>query len=304
MSYLSRLSNLKAGLDAQNSQYQAEQDNFSRDASKMEEVARAKVEDYARNLEQAGGLGFGIIRGGKSVKALYNKWRGKKEPETQETQETQETEVSNNDVDSNLPIDENIGNEELPTGNEEISTETGPEENLEEQGPELTGENELIADTTNLPSQIEMNDVSNFGQTQGTATLEQDSNIIQSTPTQNAILNSDPETNMSVEDSTDSLASQTGGDITSELTGDVVADSVSEGSSALVDGLAIAGDVVLDAIPVVGEVAMVATAVAGFFEGIFGSHDQPIQPPPSIISKVGVDASSMVQKTPTVPGLV
>ena len=80
--------------------------------------------------------------------------------------------------------------------------------------------------------------------------------------------------------------------------GGAAADALSAGGSGLLDaGLAI-GDAVLDAIPVVGEIAMVATAIAGFFEGIFGGDSKPTPPPEAIVSKSGADVNSIVQQTP------
>jgi hypothetical protein len=330
MSYLERLQNLKSGLDAQNQQFQSEQDNFTRDAENMRQVAMAKVEDYARNLEQAGGIGFGAIKAGQSVGKLYKKWRGKKEepeeeeepeePEEEQMPETEEPQMVENpeifDADGNLDLSpEGLARPQMiqatpeaeePTGNEEVSTEQGPEENMEEEGPELTGEGETVADTSHLPSEMEMNDASNVGQRQGTTATQQDADTVQSTPdAQQATLDADPESTMNMNDASSSLADGTGADI-GEATGDAIADATAGGSSALIDGLAVAGDVILDAIPVVGEFAMIGTAIAGFFEGIFGEHNAPPPPPaPAIVSKVGQDASALVSKAPeAVSGLV
>ena len=380
MSYLERLQNLKSGLDAQNQQFQEEQDNFTRDAENMRQMAVAKIEDYARNLEQAGAAGFGAIKAGSSVVKLYKKWKNKKtdadgneKPEDGQTGETAEEEtpsieettsnpglrervandlddMGENDLAESIrggSIDKDVVNEaysklrngnydqqatadelkvakqesdarkaqkaqeqegekeEEPTGNEDTSTERAPEETQEEEGPELTGEGETVADTSHLPSEMELNDASNFGQRQGTTSLEQDAEQIQSTPTQDAILDADPDSTMNANDATTSLADDAGATV-DEATGDAVADAATDGSSALVDGLAVAGDVVLDAIPVVGEIAMIGTAIAGFFEGIFGGDSVPkVNPAPAIVAKVGQDASAIVQKAPgAVSGLV
>jgi hypothetical protein len=63
------------------------------------------------------------------------------------------------------------------------------------------------------------------------------------------------------------------------------------GSSLLDTGLAI-GDAVLDAIPFVGEIALVGTAIAGFFEALFGESHTPAT---EITGKEGVDADALVQ---------
>jgi hypothetical protein len=373
MSYLERLQNLKSGLDAQNQQFQGEQDNFTRNAENMKQAAFAKIEDYSRNLEQAGGLGFGTVKAGQSVKTLYNKWRGKntdndgkEKPEdgnSGETTDSAPSETSSNpglrermandlddmgendlaesirggsteqDVISNAYNKLRSGNydqqstadeikatrqesmkqkaeqgeqQQEPTGNEETSPERAPEETQEEQGPEMTGEGETVADTSHLPSEVEMNDASNLGARQGTTNLEQDNAVRQgTTEAQQATLDADPESTMNVSDATNSLGG-TGGTTVGDATTDAITNAVTDGSSSLLDGLAVAGDVVLDAIPVVGEIAMIGTAIAGFFEGIFGAHnDTPVNPAPAIVAKVGQDASAIVSKAAgAVSGLV
>jgi hypothetical protein len=379
MSYLERLQNLKSGLDSVNQQFQEEQDNFTRDAENMRQMAVAKIEDYARNLEQAGGIGFGVIKGGQSVRKLYKKWKNKKtdeegneKPEDGQSGETAEETPSIEEPTSNPGLRERMANdlddmgendlaesirggsidkdvineaynklrngnydqqatadevkatkqesdarraqnaqdqgeqEEEPTGNEETSTERAPEETQEEQGPELTGEGETVADTSHLPSEMEMNDASNFGARQGTTNLEQDNEMRQGNPeAQQATMDADPETTMNVNDAGSSLAGDAGATV-DETTGNAITDAATEGGSSLLDGLAVAGDVVLDAIPVVGEIAMIGTAIAGFFEGIFGGESVPkVNPAPAIVAKVGQDASAIVQKAPgAISGLV
>jgi hypothetical protein len=376
MSYLERLQGLKSSLDSVNQQYQEEQDNFTRDAENMRQMAVAKIEDYARNLEQAGGVGFGAIKAGQSAKKLYNKWKnkntdkdGNEKQEDGKTGETQEEEdgpsvedttqepglrermandlddmgendlaesirggsvnkdvieeayqkLKNGNYDQQATADEvkatkqesdakRTGEQEEPSGNEETSRETGPEE------PELTGEGEEIADTTNLPSQVELNDASNFGSREGTTALSQDNEAMRMTTpeAQQATLDADPEGNMNVSDATTNLGGSSGADVSTSIgegVGDGVSTAVDAGSAAtssLLDtGLAI-GDAVLDAIPVVGEIAMIGTAIAGFFEGIFGGDSVPkVNPAPAIVAKVGQDASAIIQKAPgAVSGLV
>ena len=54
-------------------------------------------------------------------------------------------------------------------------------------------------------------------------------------------------------------------------------------------------DAVSGAIPVLGEVALIGTALAGFFESIFGGH--PKVPDAEIVGDSGIDASALVKQT-------
>ena len=308
MSFLERLSNLKSGLDSENASFQAEQDNFTRDAEKMREVAHAKLEDYARNLEQAGGLGFGAIKAGQAVKSLYNKWRGKGKEEPSEEEEKpaeEEEQPTEEETGDSGEMPETEGQAETPSENIETSEEQAPEETQAvEDGPEMLDEGTEVADTSHLPSEMEMNDASNLGESQ--ATLTNNPEGLQSTSTQNQILDEDPESNVDASDAVDSLTGDATdlATTTAEAGAEVAGDVATSVGSGILDTALIVGDAVLDAIPVVGEIAMIGTAIAGFFEGVFGHpHNEPKVVAPAIVDKVGTDATSLVSKTP-VAGLV
>lgn len=92
--------------------------------------------------------------------------------------------------------------------------------------------------------------------------------------------------------------------------GDIAPDIAPEAGGVFEDmGGMLTADAVLDAVPVVGEIAMIGTAIAGFFEALFGggssSPTKPKPPPPpsftpslgSVVSGIGVDANQLISKS-------
>jgi len=141
----------------------------------------------------------------------------------------------------------------------------------------------------------------------GRATMGQGEGL-QETSTQQQIMDLDPEDAITSLNS-GTTAGRSVGQVADEASS-AVSDAVNAGGDALISagGDALAGasgfldgamgvaDAVLGAVPVVGEVALIATAVAGFFESIFGGH--PKVPDAEILGDTGLDASAMVKQTP------
>jgi len=122
------------------------------------------------------------------------------------------------------------------------------------------------------------------------------------TQTQQQIMDLDPESATAGLNS-GSTAGQTASDVLTDTTNavnDAVNDAITgvtdAGSSLLDTGLAI-GEVALDAIPVIGEIGLIGTAIAGFFESIFGG--KPKVPDTEIIGDSGLDASAIVKQAAT-----
>lgn len=301
MSYFDRLESYKQGLLSKVDEYQQLQDNIQQGA---EDYLNAKVSDIAEKLEAVGGLGLGTIEAGKAVKKLYNKWRGKKDEDEEEEggEETQTTEGG-----ETAPPEEDAPDAPAPAqgtaqaqrpvddaeqGAEGAEDAEGPSENLES-----------IAD--NLPeagAEVEMQDLGATAQLTrpSPANNYMPENAIQETRAQQDIMNQDPEegTDNSPQriqpEAEEEEAVAEGGE---EVADTGVAVSSTAGSS-LLDGALAIGDAVLDAIPVVGEVAMVATAIAGFFESMFGHHHSAPVAPDEIIAQAGFDPSAVISQLP------
>jgi len=387
MSYFDRLEALKNSIVEKNNNLQAYANEASQNA---EDTIKAKVQDVAEKLEAVGGTGFAIIRSGKAVKKLYDKYKKKREGKSEEeTNEEPNTEEQDNTGDSTL---EQQG-EGTPTSEAAQSTTENPQGAMEGEGEEALGpvENEQVyidnsdpfegafdrdvqvggeweADPEDLaegierpvevdlndPAQVqqpeatnpaepeaepesvtdeapamgeeaeaegpgetlgevaapynpvapgtsvEMEDASNFGARQGTATLSQGE--LGETTTQQSIMDANPE---SLGETMSGLSTDAG-EAASSVT-DVLSSAASSAADALTGGAgALAGDAagglmsalgigdaVLDAVPVLGEVALVATAIAGFFESLFGVGSSPDQ---AIEGKSGFDVNSLVQQ--------
>lgn len=300
MSYFDRLESYKQGLLSKVDEYQQLQDNIQQGA---EDYLNAKVSDIAEKLEAVGGLGLGTIEAGKAVKKLYNKWRGKKDEDEEEEggEETQPTEGG-----ETAPPEEDAPDAPAPAqgtaqaqrpvddaeqGAEGAEDAEGPSENLES-----------VAD--NLPeagAEVEMQDLGATAQLTrpSPANNYMPENAIQETRAQQDIMNQDPEEGTDnspqrIQPEAEAEEAVEGGE---EVADTGVAVSSTAGSS-LLDGALAIGDAVLDAIPVIGEVAMVATAIAGFFEGMFGHHHSAPVAPDEIIAQAGFDPSAVISQLP------
>ena len=173
--------------------------------------------------------------------------------------------------------------DEAPAMGEEVEAE-GPGETL----GEVAAPYNPVAPGTS----VEMEDASNFGAREGTTSLSQGE--LGETTTQQSIMDVNPESLGETMSGLSTDAGEAATDLVSSAT-----DALSGGAAALAGdaggvmaGLGIA-DGVLDAIPVVGEVALVATAIAGFFESLFGGGEAPDQ---AVEGKSGFDVNSLVQQ--------
>lgn len=148
--------------------------------------------------------------------------------------------------------------------------------------PEQPETNVEVAEPTSTNGFVEQMELDPESVAQGGTSTSLSSGELQQTTTQNAIQDLDPE-------GASNLLSGAGGD---GAGANALIDAGEEAGSSLLDtGLAI-GDAVLDAIPFVGEIALVGTAIAGFFEALFGEPHNPAQ---EITGKEGVDADALVQ---------
>lgn len=172
------------------------------------------------------------------------------------------------------------------------------EENEAEGGGETFAEEGASYNPVAPGTSVEMEDASNFGARPGSTTLSQGE--LGETTTQQGIMDANPE---SVGDAMSGISTDAGEAASDALSagGSALSDALSTGGAAAAagDGAGIMsalgiGDAVLDAIPVVGEVALVATAIAGFFESLFGGSKAPDQ---AIEAKSGFDVNSLVQQT-------
>jgi hypothetical protein len=294
MSYFDRLESYKQGLMSKVDEYQQLQDNIQQGA---EDFLNAKVNDLAEKLEAVGGLGLGTIEAGKAVKKLYNKWRGKKDEEDDEEEGDGETTTTTTDTTTAQQAQQQQQQEQGQQNEEQRTAEQG-EDAEDAEGP---SENlESVAD--NLPeagAEVEMQDLGATAQLTrpSPANNYMPENAIQETQAQQDIMNQDPEagTDNSPQriQPEEEAVEQTGEDV-AETGVDV---STTASSTLLDTGLAI-GDAVLDAVPVIGEVAMVATAIAGFFESMFGHHHTGTPAPDEIIAQAGFDPSSVISQLP------
>jgi hypothetical protein len=294
MSYFDRLEGFKQGLMQKADEYQQLQDNIQQGA---EDFLNAKVNDLAEKLEAVGGLGLGTIEAGKAVKKLYNKWRGKKDEEDDEEEGDGETTTTTTDTTTAQQAQQQQQQEQGQQNEEQRTAEQG-EDAEDAEGP---SENlESVAD--NLPeagAEVEMQDLGATAQLTrpSPANNYMPENAIQETQAQQDIMNQDPEagTDNSPQriQPEEEAVEQTGEDV-AETGVDV---STTASSTLLDTGLAI-GDAVLDAVPVIGEVAMVATAIAGFFESMFGHHHTGTPAPDEIIAQAGFDPSSVISQLP------
>lgn len=173
--------------------------------------------------------------------------------------------------------------DEAPAMGEEVEAE-GPGETL----GEVAAPYNPVAPGTS----VEMEDASNFGAREGTTSLSQGE--LGETTTQQSIMDVNPESLGETMSGLSTDAGEAATDLVSSAT-----DALTGGAAALAGdaggvmaGLGIA-DGVLDAIPVVGEVALVATAIAGFFESLFGGGEAPDQ---AVEGKSGFDVNSLVQQ--------
>lgn len=182
--------------------------------------------------------------------------------------------------------------DEAPAMGEEAEADTSPGitigEGAEPYNPVAPG------------TSVEMEDASNFGAPRPT-TLSQGE--LGETQIQQDIMDVDPESVQSAMTGLSTEAGEAGAEATAESVADIgstAADALTGGAAALagdaggIMGAIGIGDAVLDAIPVVGEVALVATAIAGFFESLFGGGEAPDQ---SVEAKSGFDVNSLVQQT-------
>lgn len=304
MSYFDRLESYKQGLLSKVDEYQQLQDNIQQGA---EDYLNAKVSDIAEKLEAVGGLGLGVIESGKAVKKLLNKWKGKKDEDEEEEdgEETPGTEggetapPGEDAPDAPAPA-QGTTEAQRPVDNAEQGAEgaedaEGPSENLES-----------IAD--NLPepgAEIEMQDLGTNAQLRQ-VNPDAENNISQDgmreTQAQEDIMNQDPEAGRAFNDDGPERVQPEEGEEAVAEGGEEIAEtgvdvSTTVGSS-LLDGALAIGDAVLDAIPVVGEVAMLATAIAGFFEGMFGHHHSAPVAPDEIIAQAGFDPSAVISQLP------
>ena len=299
MSYFDRLESYKQGLMSKVDEYHQLQDNIQQGA---EDYLNAKVNDIAEKLEAVGGLGLGTIEAGKAVKKLYNKWRGKKDEDEDEEEggeETAPTEGGETAPPTADAPDAPIQGQGTPQAQRPVDNAEQEADNAEEgQGPSENMED--IAD--NLPeagAEVEMQDLGATAQftRPSPANNYMPENAIQETQAQQDIMNQDPEagTDNSPQriQPEEEAVEQTGEDV-AETGVDV---STTASSTLLDTGLAI-GDAVLDAVPVIGEVAMVATAIAGFFESMFGHHHTGTPAPDEIIAQAGFDPSSVISQLP------
>ena len=170
-------------------------------------------------------------------------------------------------------------------------------EELEAEGAgDTLGEQAAAYNPVAPGTSVEMEDASNFGARQAT-TATTDAGEMGDTATQQAIMDANPESAEAVMGGLSTDAGEAATDLASSATDALTggAGALAGDAASLTTGLAI-GDAVLDAIPVVGEVALVATAIAGFFESLFGGSEAPSQ---AIESKSGFDVNSLVQQTAT-----
>ena len=332
--YLSQLSAIKDNLVASQTQLQNYEDNIANGAN---ELLSAKVNDIAEKLEAIGGGGLALMKAGEGVKALYNKWRGKKDDskdgEDEEGEEGEDRPPAQGDEPSESTA-QDTAHSPNNEGGEADQAEPPAEE--ESPNPEQTQPNEEaeadegdFADTSNFPAEQEMSNMQDMATNPETSVMETSmdsgaqvssttsmgtSEGLESTRTQQQMLDTDPEEVAGLGDTTADTsttlldgASTAVNDAVSggaqslstavSTTTDGISSAVSEGSSAIFDTVAGVVDGALDAIPVVGEIAMVGTAIAGIFESIFGHHHH--SPPPTqanIVSGVGADTSKLVQK--------
>ncbi len=170
-------------------------------------------------------------------------------------------------------------------------------EELEAEGAgDTLGEQAAAYNPVAPGTSVEMEDASNFGARPAT-TATTDAGEMGETTTQQAIMDANPESSEAVMSGLSTDAGEAATDLASSATDALTggAGALAGDAASLTTGLAI-GDAVLDAIPVVGEVALVATAIAGFFESLFGGSEAPSQ---AIESKSGFDVNSLVQQTAT-----